>query len=507
MVSIIKGASAAQLDELLASMSLDPLETFFRAMPSPEEHHTADDASVFLAVHNVEAAFLKRVEYGTTDPVCIALRNSIQRAREGGNLSILYKHLATLAFKKDIDPTDTNPMAVQLRYYKWIANGRKDETWPFSSVAPTAPIPAHSDYVCTVCGEENASMKCTGCLISSGKNVQKLSRGVGIFSDIFGTIPRLTFPREWKIQSVAREDTMLVIRNDAKQFHKVTDWSRFPSNIASDHDASQAVLRYNQCDAPLENARSLFEMFIRPACKSVVQVKLRPKNIGQAIRIINSDYNDFCAFSLHKVAHVTLPCGLQFAVDPTCAQHGWQYMIVPWATYSARHIHRVMGFDSVLPRPAGADIVRSAMGGQARIGQQLHGLMVEPVVHGLAKQMDTIKSDANMKKVLGLKEQDFVVARTSIVEAGIRGLNHLVELIEKGAQPTMDGELQALRGLDADDEEVLRHACVTVSLHFFTAADKARGRGDMSKINRIARPRWQKILELGPVPGVDVRWP
>jgi hypothetical protein len=221
---------------------------------------------------------------------------------------------------------------------------------------------------------------------------------------------------------------------------------------------------------------------------------------------MHSDANDFNSLDLHEVIYATLPCGLVFAIDMTSPQMGWKHAIMPCEDYATRHIHQTRAADLLSPRPAGADLVMAAINGGARLGQELRQTLVETVVHGLCKQLDFERLDANMRKILLLKEADFVVARDAIVGTANRGLSHLVPQIENGARLTLAYDQAALRGFDPAEEWQLKMACGLVSVHFCTRTDLARGRGDMQKVNRIVAAWWRKVLALGKIPGVDVKW-
>lgn len=44
----------------------------------------------------------------------------------------------------------------------------------------------------------------------------------------------------------------------------------------------------------------------------------------------------------HNIVRITLPCGLQFALDATGAQYGWREVLSPWPAYKAHRV-RVIG--------------------------------------------------------------------------------------------------------------------------------------------------------------------
>lgn len=52
---------------------------------------------------------------------------------------------------------------------------------------------------------------------------------------------------------------------------------------------------------------------------------------GQTVR--------FNALSHRFVLRITLPCGLQFAFDPTAIQYGWLETIAPWSAYIQHRAH------------------------------------------------------------------------------------------------------------------------------------------------------------------------
>lgn len=76
-------------------------------------------------------------------------------------------------------------------------------------------------------------------------------------------------------------------------------------------------------------------------------VRFRPKNAHKTVHIFYPfdypfDYHDFKFMYFHLVFRLTLPSGLKFAFDPTCAQNGWQEALAPWDAYEEHRVQFIM---------------------------------------------------------------------------------------------------------------------------------------------------------------------
>lgn len=154
------------------------VDYFFQLLPSPQDHHRMHGVEAGARLLEAMQAFsyISNNQL-SSDHDYLCIRNAITRS--GSELGILYKQLAGLAIDKILDPHDPNATAIQLRYLRWVASGRKDETSPFNS-SSEAQVPfdaighrnvaAESDH-CVVCDKPKATMKCGACLLGSGHDI------------------------------------------------------------------------------------------------------------------------------------------------------------------------------------------------------------------------------------------------------------------------------------------------------------------------------------------------
>lgn len=90
-----------------------------------------------------------------------------------------------------------------------------------------------------------------------------------------------------------------------------------------------------------------------------------PKNMHKTTQLINSFDDDsvlFTAMYRHTVVRVTLPSGMQFALDPTGGQYGWQDFICPWPLYKERRIQYIHDLQAVEPLDSEARIAEMMKG-------------------------------------------------------------------------------------------------------------------------------------------------
>lgn len=70
------------------------------------------------------------------------------------------------------------------------------------------------------------------------------------------------------------------------------------------------------------------------------EVFVQPKNMARTVLLVEGTRRKFSALALHHPLRITLPCGLQFAFDPTSAQYGWSETMAPWDVYMRHRAHQ-----------------------------------------------------------------------------------------------------------------------------------------------------------------------
>lgn len=69
------------------------------------------------------------------------------------------------------------------------------------------------------------------------------------------------------------------------------------------------------------------------------EILIQPKNMRRTVLRLQGEERSFSALCLHHPLRLTLPCGLQFAFDPTGMQFGWKETLVPWDLYLEKRVH------------------------------------------------------------------------------------------------------------------------------------------------------------------------
>ncbi|OIW23080.1 hypothetical protein CONLIGDRAFT_686853 [Coniochaeta ligniaria NRRL 30616] len=516
--------------------NVDPVEAFFQHLLSPSDHHRMTGVEAAYHIHLASRVFLNRADRSTSqDPDFWFLKKIItENLNQPDSATTIWNELVALAIdKKHGHLKDFTSKDRQLHYLHWIASGRQDATSPFTMRHGSNQQGHLLSSTCTVCKAPNATEKCSACLVNPGSEVtfatvycgrdcqkkdwtrhkvtcmevRALNRAVEMAKAMFHHALGELYPLEWNLQSIKQIDGIVVARVGNKIQKKVQHEVQFPYDLAESTDIAHAVLTHSQCDAPLTDAISLVEMLIRPACKSIKKVVFVPKNVHRPVRMIFADVNEFSSLHLHEVIRATLPCGLEFAIDLTSAQMGWKEILTPWASYSGSRVHQVRDHSLVPPRILCKPYFEANLRGELP-ALRPRAAVIEAVVHGLANQLGILYLEENVRKVLYLKAPDFAVARTTLVEAGKRGLSYVAQLArEDSARPVFAVDPGLLQTLSVQsDESAFRVACCEVELFFFTRGELMRAKRDMAKTIELVRPRWQRELKLGGIKGLDVKW-
>lgn len=275
----------------------DPVDAFFDHMPSPQEHHTMSGKDVAATLDRAIMIFLALSEHGNRSfdrDYYELIKDAISKHWESGNLHLIYAQIASLAIDNNIEPDDSGSCkAQQLRYIRWVVNGRNDATSPFASPGSgnesADPNASSTLDRCAVCNSANATMRCGACRVTTEdgmafsiaycsqdcqkkhwpthkaicKEVQQLERAVSMFTDIFRHFLEATYPEEVELKSITRQGNMVVAKTASNRPNDVTHSARFPAELADAPALANAVLMFSQCSTPLREAKSLVEMLMR----------------------------------------------------------------------------------------------------------------------------------------------------------------------------------------------------------------------------------------------------
>jgi len=162
---------------------MDPVGKLYSSLPDPDDDRVGRLGPLNLQVHLALTEFVE----GTQEPDTPEWKYLYDEARitlAGKDLGIKYfrQQLATYALTHAPSRKDKSPRAIQLRYYKWIAQGQKMETYPFSQekffgLASTTRLsqiakPSTIANACSACGKKGGvNMRCPGCDLTNEKFV------------------------------------------------------------------------------------------------------------------------------------------------------------------------------------------------------------------------------------------------------------------------------------------------------------------------------------------------
>ena len=297
----------------------DPVSHFFASLPSPEEHHSKSWFQLSPIVQRVAARFLAQAGRAARTDAEFQLVKTAAEASYGNfakGAAAVYDHLAAYALSTDIDPADQSTNATQLRYIRWVAEGRNDASSPFGLPDTGEPI-----LRCAGCGatSETSQLRgCTGCRLTVGdtlnegpftawycgkacqarnwshhkqgcREARALVRAVSMFNEIFRHFLTITYHSRFTIKSISVVQGLVVAATDPVSSgpeytvgtveegdgfssttltfspapDHTTKWSRFPLALANDENTALAVLMHTYCNAPANEARSLLEALIR----------------------------------------------------------------------------------------------------------------------------------------------------------------------------------------------------------------------------------------------------
>jgi hypothetical protein len=283
----------------------DVANRFFQIMPSPEEHHEKPLDEVKEKLETAMRFLAESPTHAGPDPLPDVLKKAILAASNHPESAIpsLYNALARFAFSEVLDEQDQSLKARQLRYIRWMAHGKKDETSPFlsplkepvvSKIPGMLPV-SESSESCAACGKNDATMKCGRCVVlaaghvsfatcycsrecqlqdwtahkSSCKEVQQLFRAVTIFGEVFDHFHAVTYQKAFVLTSITEHSGMIVanIETDHEAMNAAKEgppkWSTFPADLAPSPETAKAVLMHSKCRSTLGEARALFELLIR----------------------------------------------------------------------------------------------------------------------------------------------------------------------------------------------------------------------------------------------------
>lgn len=286
----------------------DSVQKLFQSFPTPEEGLNPQDGSYRQRIHDAIKKFLQAPRNSSRDPDCEQIRKLIS-----AGMHLKFRQFATqlsqFALSKhgfvDRDSAKTR----QLLYYRWMAQGRRDDEYPFSTAEDTnfesgervklrklhALLPEDpTNTICAYCDRPGALIRCSGCQITinshtipgesyCGQECQRsdwphhesvclarrnLYRAVSIVYHLFIVIKEKTY--SVKLASIREQHGILVAQE--------RPWGEaacagemaihpFPRSLASSKEQFRAALLSADCDAVMAVYKPLLDDFIKRTSK------------------------------------------------------------------------------------------------------------------------------------------------------------------------------------------------------------------------------------------------
>ncbi|KAK4148424.1 hypothetical protein C8A00DRAFT_19739 [Chaetomidium leptoderma] len=439
----------------------------------------------------------------------------------------IIQQLVVLALTKDMADNDDSPKARYLRFCRWMAQGRKDETANFGPASGTGPAPMVSKallpesttlHQCAECGKQSGMMSCSGCLIQNGEHktfatsycsktcqakhwrkhkglcrqMQQIHRAMSLFQEIFEHLLTLTYPGGHIPKEITEENGMVLMKCDPYPSQRPGQaLFRFPHELAPSTDIGRAALTHSRCWEALSRARTLFEMLIRPSCARIQNVLIEPKNMERPVHIAHGEWDEYNALLGHEIILATLSCGMTVVLDPTGIQFGWKDLTSPWSMYKEHRVHRVANAKDLGPNTTGFQDVDShevnpfacVFGSDpteisSRVRKEQ--LLMETVVLSLQPQIK--RRFGGVAEFLRLKEAEFKVARAGVTAAAQRGLTMLAGEINNSAQWKVLSGATTAQG-DSGKEII-----------WFT--NRAASNSDDDTRRRVWKARWDSVVDI-----------
>ncbi|KAK0733234.1 hypothetical protein B0T26DRAFT_669656 [Lasiosphaeria miniovina] len=368
-------------------------EDFFHHIPSIEKqnkprHNVAVDVLASgrkWLIQSRDAA----ADLGPSDDLDEAfLVGILEKAVEKRSGVYLLGDLALLALKGPVPKDVTDTEAKHLRYYKWVAEGRKDEDSPFASSASSSSssfaksAPTSHDVLpedpkastCGNCGTSGATQNCAGCYdvfgagnISAGqaycnqecqkahwdqhksecRELKRLQISMAQFQEIFEHLVASAY--RVALAEISEENGLIRAKGRRGADERAAYLGKhiakkFRYNLAPSRDAGKAVLMHGRGAEFVDQCKPLVDFFLKDLPhKSVEQVTFYVKNCHRSVWLEDDGSHTFSPFTPHQVLRITLACGRAVVVDASGAQFGWREVLSPWETYKRHRVHAVIG--------------------------------------------------------------------------------------------------------------------------------------------------------------------
>lgn len=228
------------------------------------------------------------------------------------------------------------------------------------------------------------------------------------------------------------------------------------------------------------------------------EIQIQPKNMPAPYRTVFPDKRQvFAGLCGHDLVRVTLPCGLQFALDATGAQYGWREVLSPWPAYKTHRVRLVNAARTLELRDETGfrDYALGVCGGRPRCEHgyaQIEFNRKHLMVFLTGKLVLEAGLDGGLRSILrDLSDAKFETSSKSMMERMREALRGEVEKIAQGPCEKMYWDQNMLTCITQDEQ--MYHRLKKV---WFTEAEY----DELDEKKRMALWRWRFYIATRDMP-------
>ncbi|KAI0187800.1 hypothetical protein F4808DRAFT_468404 [Astrocystis sublimbata] len=356
-------------------------------MLNPESILEDDTESATNRIYNALRTFL--ADPPSEDPDYPFLLHYISLAAEKRKTSMVgyfRQQMAHLAMQKPIDRKDKSAKTRQLKYYRWLALGLKNESWPFPTMKPggaasTVRIAGLANPTsCAFCHKPGANYRCPTCNIQDNKYVVNKTAYCNkkCLEEHHDTHKPICEGRVMVYRTAQMLGFIFMAMQDATYVYPIGksflkngiiylidgDWDRagmtgrsvffpFPKHQVDSAETHRALLYWGQCKELNLSLYPLIRYMFKQICGNVELIFISPKNVLRPICQLTKGRAFNLCLHRHICLGLTLASGEKYIIDLTGASFGWHEVLTPWETWMDLRAGR---WESDPFRPATGDL-------------------------------------------------------------------------------------------------------------------------------------------------------
>ncbi|KAI0974245.1 hypothetical protein F4678DRAFT_458212 [Xylaria arbuscula] len=378
---------------------MDAVEKLFASLPDSDNGPLANDMTADVNYTNALKQFVK--EPASQDPDYEYLLAHAKKYLKGnsavGYVADFYfrQQLAQLAAQKLVIHKDKSHKARQLKYYRWLAQGMKAETYPFAKRQPqehpstTWIASLTRATTCACCGKNGANMRCPDCAFSDENHVllktsycnskclkdhyeahrsvcegrRMIFRAASLLEYIFGVMQEKTYiyplaalvkkngilypmDKDWDRACMTGRHVFIPLPKEVKILKDEMKVSKDKKKSSEDEgksskdegklseDERRSLLQWGRGGDVTLCLSPLISHLFKPFCKKIEAAFVQLKNIVTPICQLSGGRALNVAFFTHTCLKLTLMSNEHYVIDLTASQFGWKEILAPWTVWA-----------------------------------------------------------------------------------------------------------------------------------------------------------------------------